>query len=329
MKSARTLSSRQRAATICSPPVSSDRFAEHQRAARGVELVERVADGRVGAATGCRVRLAALGRHPQLVELAFDAVLLARPLQVFARGLRRPHDRVVVAVQLDAEADDRLAGGRDAVDDLLRPAVLDADDDHRRDVRVAAGADQRAEVQVEVGAELQPAVRMRDRERALDVVGDRLAAAFDRSSTGRIDDVVAHADAAVLAAVTPEGLCSMRYHRFVLMLWTWACSPFLIGCTTLPMSTPYLITVSPTAMSFSAILWPSGMSWQRGRVRSSGPRRGSRPVSVAPALTPSTTTTATESLRVVQHAVNHGSSGGDGIGGSRNGIGGCGKCAES
>jgi hypothetical protein len=60
----------------------------------------------------------------------------------------------VIAVALDAEAADRLAGRRDAVDDLLGPAVLDADDDDRGDVRVAAGADQRAEVQVEVGAEL-------------------------------------------------------------------------------------------------------------------------------------------------------------------------------
>ena len=31
------------------------------------------------------------------------------------------------------------------------------------------------------------------------------------------------------------------------------------------MSTPYLITVSPTAMSFSATLWPSGMSCAQGK----------------------------------------------------------------
>ena len=48
------------------------------------------------------------------------------------------------------------------------------------------GADQRAEVQVEVGAELQPPVGVRQRHRALDVVRHRLAAAFDRSSTGRM-----------------------------------------------------------------------------------------------------------------------------------------------
>jgi hypothetical protein len=33
-----------------------------------------------------------------------------------------------------------------------------------------------------------------------------------------------------------------------------------MGATTLPMSMPYLMTVSPTAMSFSATLWPIGMS---------------------------------------------------------------------
>ena len=93
----------------------------------------------------------------------------------------------------------------DAVDDLLRPAVLDADDDDRGDVRVAAGADQRAEVQVEVGAELQPAVGMRDRQRALDVVRDRLGGGVGQVVDRQDDDVVAHADAAVLAPVAAEG----------------------------------------------------------------------------------------------------------------------------
>ena len=59
-------------------------------------------------------------------------------------------------------------------DDLLRPLVLDADHDHRGDVRVASRADQRAEMEIEVGAELQAAVGMRNGDRALDVVRDRL-----------------------------------------------------------------------------------------------------------------------------------------------------------
>jgi hypothetical protein len=202
MKSARTLSSRQRDDLLAAGEFGG--LAEHQRAARRIQLVERVAHRRVGAASGRRVRLAALGRHPQLRHRALRARKLARPLQVFARGLRRAHDRVVVAVQLYAEALHRLAGRPDAVDDALRPLLLDTDDDHGGDVRIAAGADQRAEVQVEIRAELQASVRVGDRERALDVVSDRLARGIRQVVDGQDDHVVAHADAAILAAIAEE-----------------------------------------------------------------------------------------------------------------------------
>ncbi len=82
--------------------------------------------------------------------------------------------------------------------------VLDADHHHRGDVRVRARADQRAEVQLEVGAELQPPVRMRQRHRALDVVLHRLRRRVRQVVDRQDDDVVAHADAAVLALVAPE-----------------------------------------------------------------------------------------------------------------------------
>ena len=82
--------------------------------------------------------------------------------------------------------------------------VLDADHDDGGDVRVRAGADQRAEVQVEVGAELQPPVGMRNRQRALDVVRHRLGGGVRQVVHRQDDDVVAHADAAVLAPVAPE-----------------------------------------------------------------------------------------------------------------------------
>ena len=95
-------------------------LAEDQRHAVRVELVEGVADGRVGAAAGGGVGLAALGRDPQVLQRALLAAQLARPLHVLARLLRGAPDRVVVAVALDAEAGDRLAGRGDAVDDLLR-----------------------------------------------------------------------------------------------------------------------------------------------------------------------------------------------------------------
>ena len=110
----------------------------------------------------------------------------------------------MIAVQFDAETGDRLAGLGDAVHHALGPAFLDADHHHRGDVRVGARADQRAEMQVEVGAELQPAVRMRDRHRALDVVGDRLGRGVRQIVDRQNEDVIAHADAAVFAAVAPE-----------------------------------------------------------------------------------------------------------------------------
>jgi hypothetical protein len=161
--------------------------------------------------------------------------------------------------------DHRLAGGGLMPSTtFLRPAVLDADHHHGRHVGVAAGADQGAEVQIQVGAELQPAVGVRDRQRALDVVGHGLGRRVGQVVQRQDDDVVAHAHAAVLATVAEErGVFAddrHAYHLLVLMFWTWACSPALIGATTLPMSMPYFHTVSPTAMSFSATLWPMGMS---------------------------------------------------------------------
>ncbi len=165
-------------------------------------------------------RLAALGRDPELGDRALLALLLARLLDELARRLRGAHDRVVVAVPLDAEADDGLAGGGDAVDDLLGPPFLDADHDHGGDVRVAAGADQGAEVQVEVGAELQPPVRVRDRHRALDVVRHRLGGGVRQVVERQDDDVVAHADAAVLAPVAEKGGVSCARTAMLTTAWS-------------------------------------------------------------------------------------------------------------
>jgi hypothetical protein len=102
-------------------------------------------------------------------------------------------------------------------------------------------------MQVQVGAELQPPVRVRQRERALDVVLDRLRGGVRKIVDRQDDDVVAHADAAVLAFVAPEsGFAEIHvYQRLVFTLCTCRCSPLPIGFTTLPMSTPYLMTVSP------------------------------------------------------------------------------------
>jgi len=107
-------------------------------------------------------------------------------------------------VAFDAEADHRLAGGGDAVDHFFGPTVFNADHHHGRDVGVAARAYQRAKVQLQVGAELQAAVGVRNRHAALDVVGHGLRRSVGQVVQRQDDDVVAHADAAVLAAIAQE-----------------------------------------------------------------------------------------------------------------------------
>ena len=184
-------------------------LAEHAIDAVRDELVVHVADGRAGGEAGGGVALAALGRDPEVGDAAFLALQLRRHLHVLLGDVGRLGDGGDVAVAFDAEAGHRLAGLGDAVDHALGPAVLDADDDHRGDVRIRAGADQGAEVQIEVLAELQPAVGVRQRHRALDVVGDRLAGGVRQVVERQDDDVVAHADAAVLAPPAHERQVAM------------------------------------------------------------------------------------------------------------------------
>src|SRR3546814_20008200 len=93
-----------------------------------VELVDEVADRRVGGEARGGIRLAALGRDPELVDRAGLALQLGRPLHEFlglARGVRHHLD---LAVTLDGEAFHRLAGLANAVDHAAGPLRLDADD---------------------------------------------------------------------------------------------------------------------------------------------------------------------------------------------------------
>src|SRR5690606_5330457 len=209
----------------------------------------------------------------QVRDGALLTLQLGRPLQHLLGLVGGAHDSVDVAVQLDAEADHRLAGLGDALDDLVGPALLDADHHDCGDVRIAADTDQRAEMKLEVGAELQPAIGMRQRQRALDVVGDRLGGGIRQIVEREDDDVVSHADAPVLAPPAHEGevrpaVCSFShdqflsraYQRLVLRLWTCTCSPGFASAIMRPISSPYLMTVSPDFSSFSATLWPIGMS---------------------------------------------------------------------
>jgi hypothetical protein len=113
-------------------------------------------------------------------------------------------DRLEIALLLDRELRDRLAGLADAVGDALGPARLDADHHDSGHVGVGAGADHGAEMQLQVLAELQAAIGVRDRQRALDVVGHGLAGGVGDVVHRQDEHVVAHADAAVFAPVGLE-----------------------------------------------------------------------------------------------------------------------------
>ena len=87
----------------------------------------------------------------------------------------------------------------DAVDHALGPTLLDADHDHGRDIGIGASTDQCTEEELQVLAELQPAIGVRDRHHALDVVGNRFGRGVGEIVQRQHDDMVAHADPAVLA----------------------------------------------------------------------------------------------------------------------------------
>src|SRR6266704_5358480 len=283
------------------------RFAENERHAVPVKLVEGVSHAGIRADPGSRVRFAALGRDPQVLEGPLFAAQFRSPLHVILRRLGGAADGFRVAVAFDAEEGHRFPRRGDSVGDALRPAVLDADHHRRGDVGIGPRPDQRLEVQLEVRAELQPPIGMRDRERPLDVVRYRFTGRVGEIVDGQDKDVVSYADATVVAFVSPEcrfaqihaptsnETLNYSHQRLVLILCTWACSPTLMGAMVRPMSTPYLITVSPLLSSRIASLWPMGTSLC-ARTLISLSWSMIHPVSSCPAFIPSTTTTPTESF---------------------------------
>src|SRR5882672_4520636 len=90
------------------------------------------------------------------------------------------------------------------IEDGWAKRVADADHHHRGDIGIGPGADQRLEMQLEVSAELQPPIGMRNRERSLDVVRHRFTCGVGEIVDGQDEDVVAHADATVVALVSLE-----------------------------------------------------------------------------------------------------------------------------
>src|SRR6266568_783391 len=283
------------------------RFAENERHAVFVELVEGVSNAGIRAYPGSGVRFPALGRYPQIPQRPLLATQFRGPLHVILRRLGGAADSFHVAVAFDAEEGHGLPRHGDAVGDAFRPAVLDADDHDCGDIGIGAGADQRLEMQLEIRAELQPPVGMRDCERSLDVVRHRFTGGVGQIVDGQDKNVVSYADATVVAPVSPEcrfaqihaptsnETLNYSHQRLVLILCTWACSPTLMGAIVRPMSTPYLITVSPPLSSRIASLWPMGTSLC-ARTLISLSWSMIHPVSSCPALKPSTTTTPTESF---------------------------------
>jgi hypothetical protein len=185
-------------------------FAENAVYALRDQLVIHIADSRARAQPGGGVALAAFGGYPQIGNRTLLALQFGCPVNKFLGLARGIHDGLQIAVLLDGKAGHRLAGCRNAVDDLLRPAGLDADDDAGRDIGIGAGADHGAEMQIEILAELQPAIGMRQGHGALDVVADRFAGGVGNVVKRQNDDMIADADAAVFA---PVGMnCCVAVH---------------------------------------------------------------------------------------------------------------------
>jgi hypothetical protein len=205
MKSVRTCSVRQRAATRVLATRQLRSLAKHQRGAQAIEFVEGIAHRGVGAAPRGGVGLAALGRDPQVRDRALHAVQAGGVLHHLFGRFGGAHDGVVVAVAFNAKTHHRLARGGNAVDHGLGPAVFDANHHHRCDVGVGACTDQSAKVQLQVSAKLQTAIRVGNGHGAFDGVGHGFCGCIGQVVQRQDDHVVANADTAVFTAVAPEG----------------------------------------------------------------------------------------------------------------------------
>ena len=73
-------------------------------------------------------------------------------------------------------------------------------------------------MQFEIFAELQPAIGMRQRQGALDIVAHSLTGGVGEVVEGKNDHVIADACAAVLAAKTVKIVSAHSYHLFVFRL---------------------------------------------------------------------------------------------------------------
>ena len=179
-------------------------FAEEQGGALFIQLVVGVADGGVGGDAGGGVGFAALGGDPQFADVTLGALVFGGHLYEFLGLAGRGTDGVVLAVLLDGETDNRLAGLGDAFDDAIGPLRLDADDNHCGNVRIAARADQGAEIQVQIVTELQAAIGMRQGHGALNIVRYRFASGVGQVVQGQDDNMVTNAHTAIFTTVSEK-----------------------------------------------------------------------------------------------------------------------------
>ena len=185
-----------------------------------IHLVDEVTNGWVRADAGRGIGFTAFNRDPELTDIALLALNFGSVLEHFLRDAAGVGDGFDLAIALQREAFNPLSGLGDAVDNTSGPAGLNADDNNARDIRVGPSADQGPEMQIQILAELQTSVVMRQRQCPFNVMLNLFTGRVGQIIQGQDDDVVADADAAVLAAVSHEIFGQHgSYHFFVLRLW--------------------------------------------------------------------------------------------------------------
>ena len=171
---------------------------------QGVDLVDEITDRRIGGEARGGIAFPTFDRHPKLGDIARLALQFRGGLNEFLGRPGGALDGAQIAVLFNREAFHRLAGFGDPLNHPVGPFRLNPDDHHGGHIGVAASADQSAEMEVQIGAKLQPAVGVRDGHGAFNVIGDRLARGIRQIVERQNDDMVADADAAILAAISKE-----------------------------------------------------------------------------------------------------------------------------
>ncbi len=117
-------------------------FAKTVGYAHHIGFVDEVTDGRIGTHAGSRVGLTALVRDPKIRDRALFAGQFGSRVQKILCRATGIGDSLDIAVLLDREPLDRLAGFGDPIDDSGSPPGLDTNHHDGCDVRIGASANQ-------------------------------------------------------------------------------------------------------------------------------------------------------------------------------------------